>query len=116
LANSEYPISPTGDATREEAKAALEELSTLRAELAVHLVNTFERHACRIGEGIAALAELAIQSADTSRWYDTMGVTAVKDIGDRLVKFGLWERLGAEDGPRRFYRPLATETAEPTEA
>jgi len=44
---------------------------------------------------------------DKAGWWDSCSMSGVRDLGDKLVELGLWERHADGYGRRWFYRPKA---------
>lgn len=47
-----------------------------------------------------------ITYGERAGWWDTMALSHVRELGDRLVELKLWEKHPSGYGRRWFYRPL----------
>ena len=64
--------------------------------------------ACDSNAALVELLESAMYQGASlmSGWYDTCAISTWRDIGERLVGLGRWERRGEPVGRRGFYRPM----------
>jgi len=46
-----------------------------------------------------------IERGDLAGWWDTCALSTARDLGNRLVQLGTWERHPDGSGRRQFYRP-----------
>ena len=76
------------------------------AELEAELVDYLD-------EAMRLSAHCVTTTGDPWRgWWDSMALSAVCSLGDRLVDLGAWERHPRGAGRRWFYRPIEKERAD----
>jgi hypothetical protein len=57
-------------------------------------------------EGFCQIAHLE-KDGPRAGWWDTMALSAARNVGDQLVKLGKWERHPDGYGRRWWYRPIS---------
>ena len=95
------------DGCAEEAKRLLDvvtEITELRSIVAE--LNEFRIGVTDLVEDAFCQIAWKINEGTRAGWWDTCALSTARDLGDRLVYLGTWERHPEGHGRRWFYRPI----------